>query len=93
MIAVVSALSVGNPFLELSFEKSKENDSDELKEKMREQKKMHEKWKNPVSDLLTWLNAIGAHAYAGGKDGFCFQHFLHTKVRLQSPRYAKILRR
>jgi hypothetical protein len=68
--------------------------TEKYKSKIREQKKSHEKWKNAVSDLLTWLNAIGAYSYSGAtttttdnfsgaataRDAFCMQHFLHAKV-------------
>eukprot|EP01129_Flabellula_baltica_P012811 TRINITY_DN5840_c0_g1_i1.p1 TRINITY_DN5840_c0_g1~~TRINITY_DN5840_c0_g1_i1.p1 ORF type:complete len:1194 (+),score=336.49 TRINITY_DN5840_c0_g1_i1:26-3607(+) len=85
-IAIVAALTVGDPFLRFNFnfrdEKGNVDKAEELaqKEKALKMKKRREQWINPNSDLITWMNAIGAYEYDGRTDQFCKDHYLHVKT-------------
>eukprot|EP01124_Arcella_intermedia_P004963 TRINITY_DN12874_c0_g1_i1.p1 TRINITY_DN12874_c0_g1~~TRINITY_DN12874_c0_g1_i1.p1 ORF type:complete len:639 (+),score=166.54 TRINITY_DN12874_c0_g1_i1:92-1918(+) len=90
IVAVVACMSVGDPFLHLGPEIPEDNENEGINEEEKEQRKkkikeMKEKtepWQNPLSDLLKWLNAIGAYEFNGmeNADKFCYSHFLHAKT-------------
>eukprot|EP01126_Amoeba_proteus_P052056 TRINITY_DN6259_c0_g1_i3.p1 TRINITY_DN6259_c0_g1~~TRINITY_DN6259_c0_g1_i3.p1 ORF type:complete len:751 (-),score=181.37 TRINITY_DN6259_c0_g1_i3:320-2572(-) len=83
IIIIVAIFSVGNPLLNITHDdKDSEDKEDKVqqKERQKEVQKIHSTWKSPVSDPLTWLNAVGAVEYAGNRDSFCVQHYLHTKT-------------
>eukprot|EP01130_Rhizamoeba_saxonica_P019174 TRINITY_DN9837_c0_g1_i1.p1 TRINITY_DN9837_c0_g1~~TRINITY_DN9837_c0_g1_i1.p1 ORF type:complete len:495 (+),score=114.01 TRINITY_DN9837_c0_g1_i1:159-1487(+) len=54
----------------------------EKEERTNERKKMiqaKKQWASPTSDLLCWLNAVGAYEYSGASDQFCRDNYLHMK--------------
>jgi len=86
IIAIVAALSTGDPLLHYHPQENIRDDfdgkfeNDFQKEDYLKIKKIHEIWENPTSDLLTWMNAIGAYEYAGATEEFCKKHYLHIKT-------------
>jgi len=46
----------------------------------------HEKWEEPLSDIITILKAVGAYecALQSGDSTFCAKYYLHEKVRRHS---------
>jgi ATP-dependent RNA helicase DHX37/DHR1 len=92
LIAIVAALSVGDPFLALSeIEGSSIADDNTasdriIAEEIRQQRKaFHESREqfsglDPGCDVLKLLCAVGAYEYAGATDTFCQEKFLRVKT-------------
>ncbi|TIC18586.1 P-loop containing nucleoside triphosphate hydrolase protein [Wallemia mellicola] len=86
VIAIVSALSVGDPFIHEEALKATMNDDDseDVRQAMRKAFfKSHQKFAslgNHSSDLFKVLAAVGAYEYAGGGEAFCKSNFLRSKA-------------
>jgi len=106
IVAIVSALSVGDPFLHIPDDETEEIEDEEthnsfsentLTNKIESQKtspqsqnkksksasqleERRKEWANQTSDLLAYLNAIGAYEYAGRTEDFCQKYGLHVKT-------------
>ncbi|KAJ7780656.1 P-loop containing nucleoside triphosphate hydrolase protein [Mycena maculata] len=89
IITVVSALSVGNPFLHdegLAADEDAEADTDG-KETDRARRKAffitqhtHSALGSFTSDVFRILSVVGAYEYAGGGHKFCTEHFVRPKA-------------
>ncbi|TIB40487.1 hypothetical protein E3P86_00658 [Wallemia ichthyophaga] len=86
IVAIVSALSVGDPFLHEEALKASLNDDDSedarqavRKAYFKTQQKFASLGKN-TSDLFKVLSAVGAYEYAGGGEAFCRANFLRPKA-------------
>ncbi|KAJ6559196.1 P-loop containing nucleoside triphosphate hydrolase protein [Mycena vulgaris] len=92
IISIVSALSVGDPFLHdegLAADEESGADVDglELKEVERSRRKAffatqhtHSALGNFTSDVLRILSVVGAYEFAGGGHKFCADHFVRPKA-------------
>ncbi|CAK5262755.1 unnamed protein product [Mycena citricolor] len=77
IISIVSALSVGDPFLH--NEHLGENDKDDRKDFYKTQHQ-HSSLGNFTSDVFRILSVVGAYEFAGGGMQFCQQHFVRPKA-------------
>ncbi|KAJ7459856.1 P-loop containing nucleoside triphosphate hydrolase protein [Mycena latifolia] len=92
IISIVSALSVGDPFLHdeavvADEENGTDADSLELKETERTRRKAffttqhtHSSLGNFTSDVFRILSVVGAYEFAGGGHKFCAEHFVRPKA-------------
>ncbi|KAJ7670209.1 P-loop containing nucleoside triphosphate hydrolase protein [Mycena rosella] len=91
IISIVSALSVGDPFLHDEGLAADENGADidgpELKEAERSRRKAffttqhtHSALGNFTSDVFRILSVVGAYEFAGGGHKFCTEHFVRPKA-------------
>ncbi|KAI9304037.1 P-loop containing nucleoside triphosphate hydrolase protein [Cunninghamella echinulata] len=108
VIAIVSVLSVGDPFIQdynldegRPGESENENSDDDFdkqemaniknekvlnkqKRKLIRKKYYQSQAKHagldPKSDILKFLNVVGAYEYAGGKESFCEDNFLRSRA-------------
>ncbi|KAH9179227.1 P-loop containing nucleoside triphosphate hydrolase protein [Lactarius sanguifluus] len=92
-IAIVAAMSVGDPFLReeaLGAEHSSNDgrgyevrEKEMLKHRRREyfqSQQYHASLGKSTSDLFRILSVVGAYEYAGGGQSFCEQHFVRPKA-------------
>ncbi|TIA85254.1 hypothetical protein E3P99_04038 [Wallemia hederae] len=86
IIAIVSALSVGDPFIHEEALKNSLNDDDSEDARQAIRKayfKSQQKFASlgdHTSDLFKVLSAVGAYEYAGGGESFCRANFLRLKA-------------
>ncbi|KAJ7069790.1 P-loop containing nucleoside triphosphate hydrolase protein [Mycena amicta] len=90
VISIVSAMSVGDPFLrEASLEEEEsadgeEEDASDLTKSRRKAffkiQQIHSALGNYTSDICRILSVVGAYEYAGGGHQFCSDHFVRPKA-------------
>ncbi|KAL4073219.1 P-loop containing nucleoside triphosphate hydrolase protein [Scleroderma yunnanense] len=91
VIAIVSILSVGDPFLReeglVDGENSDGESQNEIKEVRRirrrtffEKQQVHASLGKSTSDIFRMLSVVGAYEYAGGGHQFCDEYFVRPKA-------------
>lgn len=73
IVAIVAALSVGDPF-------NHSAQGQEINDNRNPHKGIWKAWASSTSDLLVWLAAIGAYEYATNQDAFCEHYKLLFKI-------------
>ncbi|KAJ7175857.1 P-loop containing nucleoside triphosphate hydrolase protein [Mycena filopes] len=80
IISIVSALSVGDPFLH-DEGIAPEHEEEETVDDVRRQRELtHSGLGNFTSDLFRILSVVGAYEFAGGGHKFCAEHFVRPKA-------------
>ncbi|KAF7299047.1 hypothetical protein MIND_00853000 [Mycena indigotica] len=91
IISIVSAMSVGDPFLheeahmkDVEEENEAKNETDDSHKRQRkafhETQHIHSSLGNFTSDIFRSLSVVGAYEYAGGGYQFCSAHFVRPKA-------------
>lgn len=91
VIAIISALSVGDPFIHDESLRQVEDDEEEdgnTTETLRANRRafyhaqnLHSSLGDYNSDMFKALSVVGAYEYAGGGPKFCSEQFVRLKVR------------
>ncbi|KAF7314366.1 hypothetical protein MKEN_00909300 [Mycena kentingensis (nom. inval.)] len=89
IISIVSAMSVGDPFLHTEAIQADEEDEEEegggnersaRRKAFFENQHLHSSLGNFTSDVFRVLSVVGAYEYAGGGHQFCADHFVRLKA-------------